>query len=60
MNILKIGLLAIIFLLNGVLLLSMSLGCRQIQDKTSRMGLAFLRACLIMDILAIIGGILLW
>lgn len=60
MNILKAVLLAIIFAVNGVLLLSMSLGCRQIQDKTSKRGLAFLRTCLITDVLAIAGGVLLW
>lgn len=60
MNILKIVLLIIILGMNGLLFLSMSLGCRRIKDKTSKRGLAFLRTCLIMDILAIIGGILLW
>lgn len=60
MDILKIASLTIIFMVNGILLLSMTLGCRQIQDKTSKMGLAFLRTCVIMDVLAIAGGVLLW
>lgn len=60
MNILKIVLLTIVLGINGFLLLSMSLGCRGIKDKTSKRGLAFLRACLIMDTLSVIGGIVLW
>lgn len=60
MNILKIVLLAIVLGLNGLVLLSMSLGCRRIKDKTSKMGLSVLKVCLIADILAIAGGVLLW
>lgn len=60
MNILKIVLLTIVLGMNGLLLLSMSLGCRGIKDRTSKRGLAFLRACLIIDVLAIAGGVLLW
>lgn len=60
MNILKIALLAIVLGLNGLVLLSMSLGCRGIKDKTSKMGLSVLRICLIADIAAIMGGVLLW
>lgn len=59
MNILKIVLLIIVLGLNGLVLLSMSLGCRGIRDKTSKMGLSVLRVCLIADIAAIIGGALL-
>lgn len=60
MNILKIVLLIIVLGLNGLILLSMSLGCRGIKDKTSRIGLSVLKVCLITDILSIIGGVLLW
>lgn len=60
MNILKIVLLAIVLGLNGLVLLSMSLGCRGIKDKTSKMGLSVLKVCLIADILVIAGGVLLW
>lgn len=60
MIIFKIILLIIVLGINGFLLLSMSLGCRQIQDKTSKTGLAFLKACLIMDVLAAVGGAVLW
>lgn len=60
MNILKIVLLTIVLGINGLLLLSMSLGCRGIKDRTSKRGLAFLRACLIIDVLAIAGGAVLW
>lgn len=59
MNILKIVLLIIVLGLNGLVLLSMSLGCRGIKDKTSRIGLSVLKVCLITDILSIIGGVLL-
>ncbi len=60
MTILKIILLIIILGINGLVLLSMSLGDRGIKDKTSKRGLSVLRICLIADILAIIGGVLLW
>lgn len=60
MAILKIIFLIIILGINGLVLLSMSLGGRGIKDKTSKRGLAVLRICLITDILAIIGGVLLW
>lgn len=60
MNILKTVSLIILLGLNGLVLLSMSLGCRGIKDKTSKRGLSVLRACLIADILAIMGGALLW
>lgn len=60
MNILKIVLLTIVLGVNGLLLLSMSLGCRGIKDRTSKRGLAFLRVCLIIDVLAIAGGAVLW
>lgn len=60
MNILKIVLLSIVLAMNGLLLLSMSLGCKGIKDKTSKRGLSVLRVCLIADILAIVGGVLLW
>lgn len=60
MNILKIVLSIIVLVMNGLVLLSMSLGCRGIKDKTTKRGLSVLRACLIADILAIMGGALLW
>lgn len=60
MTILKSILLIIILGINGLVLLSMSLGGRGIKDKTSKRGLSVLRICLITDILAIIGGVLLW
>ena len=60
MNILKIVLLIIVLVMNGLVLLSMSLGCRGIKDKTTKRGLSVLRICLIADILVIAGGALLW
>ncbi len=47
MNIFKIVLLIIVLGLNGLVLLSMSLGCRGIKDKISMNGLSVLRVCLI-------------
>lgn len=60
MNTLKTVSLIILLGLNGLVLLSMSLGCREIKDKTSKRGLSVLRVCLIADIAAIMGGVLLW
>lgn len=60
MDILKIIFLIIVLGINGFLFLSISLGCRGIKDKTSKMGLSVLKVCLITDILLIIGGVVLW
>ena len=60
MNILKIVLSIIVLVMNGLVLLSMSLGCRGIKDKTTKRGLSVLRSWLIADILVIAGGALLW
>lgn len=60
MNILKTVSLIILLGLNGFVLLSMSLGCKGIKDKTAKKGLSVLRICLIADIMAVIGGVALW
>lgn len=60
LNILEIVFLTIVFIANALVLLSMRLGGRGIKNKTSKRGLSVLRVCLIADIFAIAGGILLW
>lgn len=60
MNAVTIVLVTSIMFMNGFLILSMLLGGRGIKDKTSKAGIIALLVTLIIDMLAILGGVLIW
>lgn len=60
MNILRTILVTVAILISAIILLSMSVGKKDVKEKNARLGLSALSVCLIFDILTILGGVFLW
>lgn len=60
MNVLVTVLLTVIAIVNAFVILTIAMNLKRFKNKSARLGGLIMLSCLIVDLLAIVGGIAVW